>query len=370
MEPGAAAAIILAAGLSSRMGDFKPMLRLGKYTLVEHCAHAFREAGVDNIVLVTGHNADQLSAHGKELDLRIVVNRDYRSGMFSSVQAGVGDLPASTKGFFMLPVDIPLIRPATLKLLLNRFLPDHDEVLIPCFFGEQGHPPLIAGSLIPKIQKYDGSGGLQALLANHGSRKIAVWDRFTLRDADTKSDFGYLQEQYRRRTIPTRMETTGLQNELVHGFGHGHGLLVGKIGVLIGEELNNRGYNLDLDLIYAGGCLHDLAKGALNHGEVAAQRLRELGLKEVADTVEHHSSIPLGEGEQLDERHLVCLADKLVSCATIVEPKQRYLDKLKKYQNDPYVLEIIKSKMRDCLALQNMLKLSCNGLLSISSGRS
>lgn len=76
IEPRAAGAIILAAGLSSRMGDFKPLLRLGQYSLVEHCVRTFRDAGVNSIILVTGHNADQLSAHDDELGLRIGIVRE------------------------------------------------------------------------------------------------------------------------------------------------------------------------------------------------------------------------------------------------------------------------------------------------------
>lgn len=58
------------------MGDFKPLLRLGQCSLVEHCARTLRDAGVNNIILVTGHNADQLSAHDDELGLRIGIVRE------------------------------------------------------------------------------------------------------------------------------------------------------------------------------------------------------------------------------------------------------------------------------------------------------
>lgn len=352
MNPGNVSAIILAAGLSSRMGEFKPLLRLGNQSLVELCADTLRLAGINDIIIVTGHNTAQLTSHAEKYGLRTAYNPAYHSGMFSSVQTGVRQLTAETSAFFILPVDIPLVRPATVLTLLQQFVESADEVLIPCFDGQQGHPPLIARTLIPHILDSNGQGGLQRLLAQKATREIVVWDRFILRDADTQNDYQEFQNVYAKRNIPLKAETEVLLQALVPEKGQEHGLLVGKAAEILGEQLNKSGCALDLDLLYAGGCLHDLAKGKAEHGLAAAEKLRSLGLAEVAETVEHHSSLPINNNEQLAERHLVCLADKAISGNRLVEPKQRYEQKLTQFSNDPEACLIIRQRMQEGLRLQ------------------
>ena len=128
-------AVILAAGLSSRLagtGEFKPLSRLagpdgpGAATLLERAAALFRAAGVERILVVAGHRAAETRAEAARLGLGCVENPDYARGMLSSVRAGLAALPgdageARSSGdagaAFVLPVDIPLVRPHTLRLL-------------------------------------------------------------------------------------------------------------------------------------------------------------------------------------------------------------------------------------------------------------
>lgn len=358
MNSGNTAAIILAAGLSSRMGEFKPLLHLGDRSLIELCADTLRQAGIKDIILVTGHNKEQLTYHAKQAGLRTIYNPDYHSGMFSSVQAGVRQLTPEASAFFILPVDIPLVRPTTILTLLQQFIESSDEALVPCFSGQQGHPPLISNTLIPLILDYTGQGGLQGLLAQSPTREIGVWDRFILRDADTREDYQQFQKVYAQRNIPVKEETVVLLQILVPEKRQAHGLLVGKVAETLGDELNKSDHDLalNLDLLYAGGCLHDLAKGEAEHGLVAAEKLRSLGLAEVAVTVARHSSLPINVDEQLAERHLVCLADKAVSGDRLIEPRVRYEQKLAQFRNDPEACLVIRQRMQEGLHLQQRVE--------------
>jgi molybdenum cofactor cytidylyltransferase len=185
------AAVILAAGRSSRMGAFKPLMPMGHETVIEHVIGVFRTAGITDILVVLGHEADRLNPFLKEHGVRLVVNPDHDRGMFSSVQAGAGRLGDDCRAFFLMPADMPFVRPETLKIMLGAFHESGMDVCRPCYRGKRGHPPLISAKLIKPILTFTESGGMRALLARHQKTSIAVAcdDPGILIDLDTPEDF-------------------------------------------------------------------------------------------------------------------------------------------------------------------------------------
>ena len=199
-SPLAFSALILCAGRSSRLGAFKPLLPLGEETLIERVIRLFREAGVVDMTAVVGHRAESILPLLERHGVRPVLNARYDEGMFSSLRAGIGSLDRSRRAFFVLPVDIPLVRPETLQALIDAFLDGEIDVCRPCFRGRYGHPPLIASALIPAIEEFDGKGGLRALLARWRGRTadVAVEDPGILLDVDTRDDYEAAQETLKK----------------------------------------------------------------------------------------------------------------------------------------------------------------------------
>jgi len=117
-----ATAIVLAAGYSSRMGKFKPLLPLGETTVLGRVITLFRDAGFSDIRIVVGYRSEELLPLLGKMGVPYIVNQNFHAGMFSSVVAGVKGLEKSTDAFFILPVDIPLIRPWTARLLYSPVL--------------------------------------------------------------------------------------------------------------------------------------------------------------------------------------------------------------------------------------------------------
>lgn len=352
-------AIILAAGLSSRMDGFKPLLRLGKYSLLEHCARLFRQSGIDHILVVSGHRAEEVATEARQLGLTLVHNPRHAEGMFSSVQAGVQALGCGWDGFFLLPVDIPLVRPATLPRLLGAFAAAPKQVIIPCFAWERGHPPLIPTALIPDILAHDGSDGLQGLLAERRCLDVAVWDRGVLHDADTPDHLATMAARLPRLAIPDPAEGEELTRLLVPPEVQDHARQVARAAVLLGQALNQHGRALDLELLLAGGLLHDLAKGQSDHGRRAAELLTGLGLAPVAATVAEHVDLPPPADDVLHERHLVCLADKALRGSRLIEPRERYQLRLLQFSHNPLALPMIRRRMKHGLALQRLCEAAC-----------
>jgi molybdenum cofactor cytidylyltransferase len=196
-------ALILAAGRSSRMGEFKPLLEIDGISLLDHALALFRNTGVEEIVTVIGYRSETLIPIIERAASRYVVNDNYQYGMFSSIQKGVAELKDKCDVFFLLPVDIPCVRTDTVRQLLEQYYKNSSAlVCYPQFDSRRGHPPLIAGSLIDHIISYAGEGGMRGLLRRYEDQAITVpvTDPFLLLDVDTKQDLFRLENEIKKYT--------------------------------------------------------------------------------------------------------------------------------------------------------------------------
>jgi probable phosphoglycerate mutase len=105
----------------------------------------FRRVGIHSIHVVIGHQADEMRMALRHCNVELIVNPNYDEGMFSSVIAGIRNLPAFTEAFFILPVDIPLIRSLTPMLLIDAFHTERALIVHPCFQGGTRCIPTLSG---------------------------------------------------------------------------------------------------------------------------------------------------------------------------------------------------------------------------------
>lgn len=181
-------AVIAAAGLSSRMGRFKPMLPVGAQSAIRRLAGVFLDAGAGPVVVVTGYRADELKAHLTGLDVVCLRNEDYeRTHMFDSARIGFSYLAGRCERVFFTPADVPLIHPETVRALMESAAP----VAIPCFEGRTGHPILLSRDVLEKVCTDSGEGGLKGAVRRSGVpiTLIDVPDQHMLLDMDTPEDY-------------------------------------------------------------------------------------------------------------------------------------------------------------------------------------
>ena len=181
-------ALIVAAGMSSRMGDFKPMLNIGSISIAQRVVATFQQAGIDRIVMVTGYNATALERHLAGNGIVFLRNEHYETTqMFDSARIGLSYLRDKCDRVIFTPVDIPLFTAATVQALLDSSA----KLACPVCGGVSGHPTLIASELIDRILADDGRGGLRGALERCGVEmsRIPVEDRGILHDADTPEDY-------------------------------------------------------------------------------------------------------------------------------------------------------------------------------------
>jgi molybdenum cofactor cytidylyltransferase len=169
-------AILLSAGESTRMGRPKALLPWGESTLIEWQIEQLREAGVEDIVVVLGHDAQAINERllaspstGSGSGVRIVINEHYKEGRASSLRTGAAALPDYANPIIVLNVDQP--RPRDVH---QRLLASHHEsealITVPTSDGKRGHPVILSRALLPELRAASEEQlGLHGVLEAHAA---------------------------------------------------------------------------------------------------------------------------------------------------------------------------------------------------------
>lgn len=185
METGA---VVVAAGMSSRMGDFKPMLSIGSISVAQRVVATLKQAGAARVVVVTGYNAEELERHLASSGVVFLRNENYRTThMFDSALIGLRYVRDKCRQVLFTPVDIPLFTAATVDALLESGA----ELACPVCGGSRGHPILMSSNVIDRVLEDSGEGGLSGALSRCGVPMtfVEVDDAGILHDADTPEDY-------------------------------------------------------------------------------------------------------------------------------------------------------------------------------------
>lgn len=353
------AAVILAAGHSTRLPRFKPLLKLGGQSLLARAASLFRQAGAEEIIVVTGARAGEVAGEARALNVRPVLNADFEAGMFTSVQAGLAALPPDIAATFVLPVDVPLVRPATVRALAERFRQGQAQVLIPTFHGAPGHPPLLNASALPQLLAWGGQGGLAGALSTLPCEPLPVADCQILFDVDDDAACAEAEARLSRLDLASPQEALALLD--IHAAGErglAHGRGVADVALALAQALNVQGAGLDLELVEAAALLHDIAKGQPRHELAGAQLLAALGFTRTADIVAVHRDIDPAGLKRPTERELVYLADKLVRGAQRMGIVQRFQEKLVRFAGDEAACAAITRRLGHALGMRELVERS------------
>jgi molybdenum cofactor cytidylyltransferase len=163
------AAIILAAGRSTRMGGPNKLLaELNGKALVRIVAEQVLASKAQGVVVVTGHQADKVRAALAGLDVHVVHNPDFAEGLAGSVKAGIAAVPADADGAVVCLGDMPLIDAHLVDRLIDAFAPDRGALIaVPVSDGRRGNPVLWSRRFFPELMTLDGDIGARHLIARH-----------------------------------------------------------------------------------------------------------------------------------------------------------------------------------------------------------
>lgn len=355
-----AAGLISAAGLSSRMGAFKPLLDLSGKPLICRTVESLVRGGVQQVVVVTGRNRDGIArVLQKYPQVRLVHNPHYaETAMYDSLKLGLQQISAADV-IVCLPADVPAVRLETVRYLLQQWENQKPDVLFPVYQGKQWHPPVLAGSLLPALLQYDGTGGLKGALEQLSQSKVYVTvpDAGCTMDADYPDEYQRLCRYWPLRDVPDRevcqvlYELAGTPEPVQQ-----HCEAVAQKAMELGAQLKKRGSILQLSLLESAARLHDVCRTEADHAKAGAAFLRQYGFYRVADLAEIHMDWPETLSVQLDEAAVLYLADKLVSGDQNVPLAQRFAEKLARYAGDAEAAAQIQRRQTVALEILDLLR--------------
>ncbi|MFQ5611150.1 MAG: NTP transferase domain-containing protein [Anaerolineae bacterium] len=181
-------AIVVAAGLSTRMGALKQLLPYGEHTVIEQIVSVLLECPLDEVIVVTGHERQAIEAGLAAWPVRCVFNPGYQAGeMLSSVQCGLLALGSEVRVALIALGDQPQLEAAVVEQLIAAYRAGSGRLLIPSYYMRRGHPILIDRVYWPEILSLDTAKTLRDFInARAGEiHYLNVETDSVLRDMDT-----------------------------------------------------------------------------------------------------------------------------------------------------------------------------------------
>lgn len=316
-------AVILAAGISTRLGGRLKALRdLSGKSFLARVVEAFKQGGVDDIIVVTGHEAEECAALAERLGARPAYNAGFASGMFSSIQTGfkaaLREFP-DRRAVMLSPVDAALLMPRSVTVMLETWRGQEAEarakrIIIAAMNGRCGHPALIPAAHLPAILERPDSGsplpeeppdtpwGLRGYyheLTRRGNAslfELPLPDIGVLSDLDNEADSAAAEDFLtltENRTLPSVEEAwqllklSDLKPKKIR-----HCILVARGSLRLGLKMAEKAKAGHPLLHMTSGLLHDLMRLESEHAFVAAEFLRRLGWPKTAFIVGCHTRLP------------------------------------------------------------------------------
>ena len=184
--------IILAAGLSTRMGEPKQLLPFRGSTIIETVIDNLLGSKLSEVIVVVGHEAEKIQTRIQHKPVKIVFNPDYQEGMLTSAQYGVGSISASADAFAVTLVDLPLITPDLVDIVIDAYVQAEGGIAVPSYNYRRGHPVIFDRRYADDIRGLDGnSGGVRSLYKKYADdiHYVTVDTDRVLTDIDYRKDY-------------------------------------------------------------------------------------------------------------------------------------------------------------------------------------
>lgn len=184
-------AVVLAAGRSTRFGELKQLLKVGRTTLLETVVDGFLNSSVDEVVVVLGFRADDILANSKFRTARVVVNPDYEQGLGTSLRTGIDAIDPKANAAIVALGDQPLLAVKTIDSLIGKYSETHGPIVAPFYGRRRGNPVLFDRSLFSELKKLHGDEGAKTMIERLGENivKVNVDDPGVVFDIDTERDY-------------------------------------------------------------------------------------------------------------------------------------------------------------------------------------
>jgi molybdenum cofactor cytidylyltransferase len=192
------AGVVLAAGLSRRMGRAKMLMPVDGRAIVRHAVESVLAGGVDSVWVVTGPDVEPVEAALAGLAVQIVVNPAPEEGQASSLRAGIAALPASVDAVLIALGDQPALAPSIIPALLAARRTSPKLIVAPRYRDGQGNPVVFKREIFPELLRLTGDQGARPIIQKEPAR--VEWVELDLPmppDVDTPADYEKIRAKLR-----------------------------------------------------------------------------------------------------------------------------------------------------------------------------
>jgi molybdenum cofactor cytidylyltransferase len=191
------AAIVLAAGRSTRMGSNKLVAEIKGEPLIRVAVEQALASRADPVIVVTGHERERVEKALADLKVRFVHNPDFADGLSTSLKAGLAAVPLEADGAIMCLGDMPQVRAAMIDRLIAAFDPARGAlIVVPTIEGKRGNPVVWSRRFFPELAALEGDVGARHVIGTYGEALVEVpADRTALVDIDTPEALSALKAE-------------------------------------------------------------------------------------------------------------------------------------------------------------------------------
>ena len=187
-------AILLAAGQSKRMnGENKLTKEIQGIPLIKHSVKNILASSIDELIIVLGHQKETIEKLiNKNEKIKFVFNKDFESGMASSIKAGLNHLSKNTEAFFICLGDMPMVNSDIYNQLIKSR--NHKDIIVPTYKGQQGNPVLFDNSMKDKVLNISGDVGAKKILELNKAKilNLKINNQSIVKGFNTQDDFSSL----------------------------------------------------------------------------------------------------------------------------------------------------------------------------------
>jgi molybdenum cofactor cytidylyltransferase len=192
----AVAGVVLAAGLSSRMGTNKMLLELGGKTVLRRAVETAIAAKLSPLLVVLGNERQRAEHELRGLDCTPLFNPDFAQGMNTSLRAGISAMPDNVAGALVMLADMPFVTAAMIDELLRKWRAAKPPLAV-SLYGDVLAPPTLYGrELFAELRALEGDGCGKRVVKRHRAEALEVsWPPAALTDLDVPDDFARVRAQ-------------------------------------------------------------------------------------------------------------------------------------------------------------------------------
>jgi molybdenum cofactor cytidylyltransferase len=204
-------AILLAAGLSIRFGSPKQLAELEGAALVRRALDTLEKSPVDEVVVVVGHRAPEVGKMVVGAKARVVFNEEYKTGLASSVRAGLAALGRDSRAVVICLADQPLVSPRMIGRIVSRWRHTGADVVASSSQGLISPPVLFSRRLYHELADLKGDRGAKIVIERHPNFELVTVRPGALLDVDSEEQLVLAQEALKRRAVrkPARAQANG-----------------------------------------------------------------------------------------------------------------------------------------------------------------